>query len=82
MAVIDNWDNRRSNMVCLTCMYFVNFRCRRHAPTMQGFPAMYQTDWCGDHKLDKHNMTPICQPKEDTSPNKAGIKEVNIVQSK
>lgn len=29
-------------------------RCRRHAPTMMGFPAVYQTDWCGDHKIDEN----------------------------
>lgn len=28
-------------------------RCRRHAPTLNGFPAVYGTDWCGDHKLDE-----------------------------
>lgn len=28
-------------------------RCRRHAPTMNGFPAVFGTDWCGDHKLDE-----------------------------
>jgi len=27
-------------------------RCRRHAPTMNGFPVVYPMDWCGDHKLD------------------------------
>lgn len=26
-------------------------RCRRHAPTMSGWPVMYESDWCGDHKL-------------------------------
>lgn len=26
-------------------------RCRRHAPELAGFPAVYETDWCGDHKL-------------------------------
>lgn len=26
-------------------------RCRRHAPTMNGFPVVYDTDWCGDHRL-------------------------------
>lgn len=30
-------------------------RCRRHAPTMTGFPAVYGTDWCGDHKLDEYH---------------------------
>jgi len=29
-------------------------RCRRHAPTMSGHPAVYQSDWCGDHKLDEN----------------------------
>lgn len=28
-------------------------RCRRHAPTMSGWPAIFSTDWCGDHKLDE-----------------------------
>jgi len=28
-------------------------RCRRHAPTMNGYPVVYMTDWCGDHKLDE-----------------------------
>lgn len=28
-------------------------RCRRHAPTMSGWPAVFSTDWCGNHKLDE-----------------------------
>lgn len=28
-------------------------RCRRHAPTMDGFPATFEVDWCGDHKVDE-----------------------------
>ena len=31
-------------------------RCRRHAPTMSGWPVMFQTDWCGDHKLDEEKI--------------------------
>ncbi len=31
-------------------------RCRRHAPTMNGFPAVFQLDWCGDHKLDENKI--------------------------
>ena len=31
-------------------------RCRKHAPTLQGFPAMFPTDWCGDHKLDETKL--------------------------
>ena len=26
-------------------------RCRRHAPTMSGYPVVFPDDWCGDHKL-------------------------------
>ena len=26
-------------------------RCRKHCPTLNGWPAVYETDWCGDHKL-------------------------------
>lgn len=28
-------------------------RCRRHAPTMSGFPVVFVNDWCGDHKLNE-----------------------------
>lgn len=28
-------------------------RCRRHAPTMNGYPVVYVNDWCGDHKLNE-----------------------------
>ena len=52
----DNWKNRSSKMQCKTCMHYCNKRCRRHAPTMQGFPPVYETDWCGDHKIDKEMM--------------------------
>ena len=31
-------------------------RCRRHAPTMKGFPAVFEADWCGDHKLDENKI--------------------------
>jgi hypothetical protein len=30
-------------------------RCRRHAPTMRGFPVVFESDWCGDHKLSKNS---------------------------
>jgi hypothetical protein len=29
-------------------------RCRRHAPTMSGYPVVFRSDWCGDHKLDEN----------------------------
>jgi hypothetical protein len=28
-------------------------RCRRHAPTMNGYPVVFQSDWCGDHRLSE-----------------------------
>lgn len=31
-------------------------RCRRHAPTMNGFPVVFEIDWCGDHKLDENKV--------------------------
>lgn len=61
----DPWANRSEGMRCKTCMWFCpkgegSFgRCRRHAPTMSGFPAVFTHDWCGDHKLDEAKL-----PKE------------------
>lgn len=31
-------------------------RCRRHAPTLGGWPAVFVTDWCYDHKLDESKI--------------------------
>jgi hypothetical protein len=31
-------------------------RCRRHAPTMSGYPTVFHNDWCGDHKLDENKL--------------------------
>lgn len=31
-------------------------RCRRHAPTMNGYPVVFVNDWCGDHKLDENKV--------------------------
>lgn len=63
----DPWKHRSSGMRCATCMYFVPKlqqeggesalgRCRRHAPTMNGYPAVFPRDWCGDHKLDENKI--------------------------
>jgi hypothetical protein len=59
----DNWIHRSAKMRCRICMYFVEKeepsfgkpvgRCRRHAPTLQGWPVMFEDDWCGDHKIDE-----------------------------
>lgn len=64
----DPWKNRSAGMKCSTCIHFVEKesskpsrpetgyvgRCRRHAPTMTGYPVVFDTDWCGDHKLDEN----------------------------
>jgi Pyruvate/2-oxoacid:ferredoxin oxidoreductase delta subunit len=62
----DPWIHRSKKMRCIACMYFCikkNLdgqssigRCRRHAPTMNGFPVVFPTDWCGDHKLDENKI--------------------------
>jgi hypothetical protein len=31
-------------------------RCRRHAPTMNGYPVVFVGDWCGDHKVDENKL--------------------------
>lgn len=28
-------------------------RCRRHSPSLDGFPVVFGADWCGDHKVDE-----------------------------
>jgi hypothetical protein len=64
----DPWIHRSEGMRCKTCIWFVpktserlgDFseigRCRRHAPTMGGYPVVYVTDWCGDHRLDENKV--------------------------
>ena len=65
----DPWAHRRKGMRCGTCMWFVAKavqdrpslarafgRCRRHAPSMNGYPAVFGDDWCGDHKLDENKL--------------------------
>ena len=65
----DPWKHRSAGMRCVTCMYFIFKelpvsntkpehvgRCRRHAPTINGYPVVFGTDWCGDHKLDENKV--------------------------
>ena len=67
----DNWKHRDKNMRCRTCIYFVPKkrhrpltseieqaigRCRRNAPTMNGWPVLFANDWCGAHKLDEEAL--------------------------
>lgn len=61
----DNWKHRSVHMRCGTCMFYVpkgspQFgRCRRRAPTLDGWPAVFNKDWCGDHKLDEAKIAPM-----------------------
>jgi len=65
----DNWKHRTTAMRCGGCMFFVEKytdrpqyiahtigRCRRRAPTMNGWPVVFSDDWCGDHKLDEEKI--------------------------
>ena len=44
----DNWANRSAGMRCVSCMWFTPKgdkglgRCRRHAPTLSGWPAVFE----------------------------------------
>ena len=70
-GIKDNWKHRSEKMKCFTCMWFVEKisnttniraaigRCRKHCPTMNGFPVMFSSDWCGDHKLDENKQEVI-----------------------
>jgi len=57
----DPWEHRAAGMRCRTCMWYVPKagavrelgRCRRHAPTLNGYPVVMVDDWCGDHKLNE-----------------------------
>ena len=54
----DNWRHRAQKMRCRSCMWFVEKRgplgrCRKKAPTLEGWPAVFESDWCGSHKLDE-----------------------------
>jgi hypothetical protein len=63
----DKWQHRSAMMKCMACMYYVPKeslrlftpgngvgRCRRHAPTTNGWVVVREGDWCGDHKLDEN----------------------------
>lgn len=67
----DPWVHRSDGMRCRSCIWYVPKvptsrlmpqdyqgigRCRRHAPTMGGYPVVYVSDWCGDHRLDENKI--------------------------
>jgi hypothetical protein len=64
---LDPWIHRSDGMRCKTCIWFVPKqpsaklgydlgRCRRHAPTMNGYPVVFVNDWCGDHRVDENKV--------------------------
>ena len=68
---MDPWQHRSNRMRCRTCMWFVVKaagldenpksptplgRCRRHAPSSNGFVPVFANDWCGDHRLDENKI--------------------------
>lgn len=63
-------------------------RCRRHAPTLAGWPAVFVNDRCGDHKLDENKLQPeldlgpgkIC-PKRPASPKVIWANDPNLVEA-
>ena len=69
----DLWKHRSSKMSCQTCMWYVAKenesgvsvlgRCRKHCPTMDGFPAVFPADWCGNHKLDENKIGVVNESK-------------------
>ena len=73
----DNW-SEISTFCCKTCFVYVpknraggatNLgRCRRHAPKVgDGWPVVFETDFCGDHKIDERKLTPQptgCEPTQ------------------
>lgn len=67
-GLIDPWVHRSKGMRCDTCIWYVPKertvslgnssigRCRRHSPTMNGYPVVYMNDWCGDHRIDENKV--------------------------
>jgi len=64
----DAWKERNKGMRCKVCVFFVKKgearcncrgaigRCRRNAPTMKGFPVVFEVDWCGEHRIDENKL--------------------------
>ncbi|MBU8921309.1 MAG: hypothetical protein KOO63_05770 [Bacteroidales bacterium] len=69
-SILHSIENLSKGMKCSTCMYYVAKvgpqntipisprvgRCRRNAPTMSGWPVMFDSDFCGNHKLDESKI--------------------------
>ena len=59
----DPWIHRSDGMKCKTCVFYVQKgdnkgfgRCRANAPTMKGYPAVFEDDWCGNHRIDENKL--------------------------
>lgn len=45
--------------LCKYCKFYIAKpgglvgKCRRHPPTMRGWPVMKPDSWCGDYKLNE-----------------------------
>lgn len=63
----DLWAHRSQLMICSTCIYYVTKiridissqeigRCRHNAPTITGYPVVFPSDWCGQHKMDENKI--------------------------
>ena len=73
-STTDPWIHRSSRMSCVTCMWYCPKapsagatssslgRCRKHAPSMSGYPVVFPIDWCGDHKLDENALSSVTTP--------------------
>ena len=65
--VADNWEHKSTMMTCQMCMWYVPKsgtylgRCRKRSPELGGFPAVFATDFCGDHKLDAERLPKVPQ---------------------
>lgn len=62
----DPWKHCSEEILCATCIWYIRKekkemdgkstvgRCRRHSPGINGYPVVFETDWCGDHRLSKN----------------------------
>jgi hypothetical protein len=63
---MDKWLNN-ATFTCASCMYYESFRCKRSAPSIKGYPAVYpDSDWCGEHKISKRVMRELSDQTVDT----------------
>lgn len=66
----DNWIGRGQHMRCRTCMWFVRKqgsklgRYRKNAPGPGGWVPVFDTDWCGQHRLDEATSPLSTLPEE------------------